>query len=261
MTEEERRSPLFQELLNFTFRNEYNRQAFEGDEIVVKHWRYRLTKDGWVLVTKPSAESGDELIEKPKSEIYLQNLEIRNNTISPYMKQLNITLKEAKELWKEGIGKALTINDMLLKTWTQEELEEKEGYTWEESFELNSDHFWFIGLDGRVYDDGDCEINRHSDNKKYFKTKEQAESALAFAQLTHIVAKYNEKKWATTENGLTIHYMIAAYNNGDLEVVKTTYGAMVLPRQMFLFCDENDAKSCLDTNKELWSKYWMIKNG
>lgn len=139
--------------------------------------------------------------------------------------------------------------------FTKEELEGNKGYTWEESF---SGEGWFIGIDGFIYNKNI--LTPHQINKIYFRKKEQAESALAFAQLSHIVARYNQDKFAITEDGMTIHYYIQAYNNDTLKVVKTTYLSMMLPRQPFLFCAPVDAETSLEVNKKLWRQYYMIND-
>lgn len=176
----------------------------------------------------------------------------KKSPTSQYMKQLNITLQEAKELWKEY--KLIKERDLtafeavclrhISRTWAAEELEEKEGYTWEESF---SSEGWAITEEGINLEKDVLSTWRGA--KSIFKTKEQAESALAYAQLTHIVAKSNEKE---TDDGKV--YFIYRTTDNELIVGDT---------RMFKhlgFYSATSAMNSLKINRELWEKYWMVSS-
>lgn len=174
----------------------------------------------------------------------------------------HLTLAEAKTLYNFVKNKKYTVGyekslkeimDLVTKHYTIEQLEGKKGFTWEDSFDGKG--FWISGSDSSIRCIDTSVIA--DEHKNVFKTKERAESSLAFAQLSHIVDKYNEGNYATTENGITVNYYIQAYNNNDLKVVKTTYFAMVLPKQVFLFNRKEDAETSLEVNKSLWEQFWM----
>ncbi len=123
--------------------------------------------------------------------------------------------------------------------------EEKKGFTWEESFNCA----------GAFIDDRTSIVKSHSAmathdcNKAVFKTQKQAFSALAFAQLSHIVAKYNEGK----EPGGRWKSFIYVNASRCLEVGGTNKDEMEL-----CFYLTEDAYTSLEVNKELWEQYWMI---
>lgn len=131
----------------------------------------------------------------------------------------------------------------LLENFTKEELEPKKGFTWEESF--NMDGFYIKSGDS-IREVTDLLVT--DGHKHVFKTKEQAESALAFAQLTHIVAKYNEGK--SKEKCFYTIYK----NAGCLCVCMDPQDYLGIS-----FIDEKDAILSMEVNNELWEKYWMIK--
>jgi hypothetical protein len=148
------------------------------------------------------------------------------------------------------------ISDWLLENFTKEELEPKQGFTWEDSF--CGDGF-YIGTDSQI---------RHAKGsvcdlaKNIFKTREQAESALAFAQLTHIVAKYNEGKKPLNMGPLSLptYFFIFPTSSGKLEYAKYMNESEDGPDSVMLkFNRREDAKTSLEANRELWEQYWMTK--
>ena len=186
-------------------------------------------------------------------------------------KQIKMSLETARELYKEVTDmsvpcregmhemerepskKEQILHKLLLENFTRDELEGNKGYTWEESFDKGAHNFWFIGLDAHIYDDGDCE-QRVDDNKKYFKTKEQAKSALAFAMLSHIVSKTNEGK-----SSEVLMYVIRPTGKDGILMITTiekdeNYHGLA-------FYNPNDAGNSIGINSELWKQYWMINNG
>lgn len=166
-------------------------------------------------------------------------------------KTIKMSLDTAREWYK--LAKQNESNNTqpaiswLLENFTKEELEPKKGFTWEESF--NGAGFYTAqGMTG-IAAVGNYEAIKS--NQCLFKTKEQAESALAFAQLTHIVAKYNEGK----KKGNGYYYSIYRYRGvGDLIISHGVSDYLGIS-----FVDEEDAKTSMEVNKGLWKQYWMIK--
>lgn len=170
----------------------------------------------------------------------------------PNVKTIKMSLDTAREWYK--LAKQNESNNTqpaiswILENFTKEELEPKKGFTWDDSFDgegfcIETQHHALI-LRAR---------NKPIDftSKRLFKTKEQAESALAFAQLTHIVAKYNEGK--SCVNG----YYYSIFHFDDYNDLVINYG-----RSNYLgisFVNEEDARLSMEVNKDLWKQYWMIK--
>ncbi len=152
----------------------------------------------------------------------------------------------AKQLDPDGVA-----IKFLKENFTKEELEGNKGYSWEESFSGNGGYY--ITLFGDV--GHSLSTKKEDSNKNLFRTKEQAESALAFAQLSHIVAKYNDNKYFKTSNGKTEYYYVTCFNGVDLGINSFTVGQIKLHLP---FCDFEDAKTSLEVNKDLWEKYWML---
>lgn len=145
---------------------------------------------------------------------------------------LEISLEQARKIWntkssEHTISESLNaIHGLLLENFTREELEDKKGYTWEESVES-------------------CGI--------VYKTEKQALSALAFAQLSHIVAYANSKSGPpkVDGHGFMVMYCVIAYSDNTLKVEKWMPTYSILP-----FNTEEDAENSLITNKELWEQFY-----
>jgi len=197
------------------------------------------------------------------------------NQTKPMEKTLKMSVETARELWKEVKDafiehsvdlkersydktneiKGVAIKKLLLENFTKEELEGKKGFTWEESF---SGEGFCLRIDSAIINFKKCVPD--TENKNVFKTEKQALSALAFAQLTHIVAKYNSVS-VLPESELDINltlYKIEAYNNSDLKVEKWKPYSCVLPLNVFWFNSEKDAETSLEVNRTLWEQYYML---
>ena len=156
-------------------------------------------------------------------------------------KQIKMSLELAREFYKDATE---ITKKWLLENFTKEELECKKGFTWEDSFSGNG--YWI-----------DKNSNIHKlrtvggfaeDHKNIFLTEAHAKSALAFAQLSHIVAKYNEGKEIAHS-----HYTINNLRN-KLEVLN-----FESIKHTLLFSAEEDAITSLEVNRELWEQYHMIE--
>lgn len=190
---------------------------------------------------------------------YVDPLGEENNLNKPNMKKtIEISLYAARKIHKtyKTFGDTNTIapigivliHDIILDNFTKEELEGNKGYTFEESF--NGSGYAIIqehGVAGHV-------VTGHKPNspmvKHIFKTKGQAESALAFAQLSHIVAKYNEGK-----TGCNLAYTIKLKMSKNTLFIDALEYDDEFPHLAFLTSD--DAYTSMQVNKELWNKYHM----
>lgn len=172
-----------------------------------------------------------------------------------------ISLEEARAIWKT-IPKDNPSNwsasdrlarEILLHNFKEEALEIK-GFTWANSFEGGG---WYISPNSDVMFSG-ISSNPTFQNKNVFKTKKQAESALAFAQLSHIVEKYNEDNFAVAKDGKTTLYYVAAYNDNSLKIDECQYFECIQPVRNLMFNKKESAERSMEVNRELWEKYWMI---
>lgn len=138
---------------------------------------------------------------------------------------------------QDEVGKLI---NKLLKHYTKDQLEgklEKPGFTWKDSF---NDRGYYIG--------GLLVVDANKDSVYLFKTREQALSALAFAQLTHIAAKYNDEGELLKDTT----YVISNTELG-LQVINV-YSDYALIK----FNRRSDAETSLEVNNALWKQYWMI---
>lgn len=174
--------------------------------------------------------------------------EITNKTME---KQIKMSLETAKKLYADLVKSSGAANEslkeLLLENFTIEELEPKKGFTWEDSISKSG---YFINEESEV-----CAIkmvNDHSNNKAVFKEYKQAQSALAFSQLSHIVAKYNEGK---KSSAWAFSVFCLNYREGFLSVEPISFNDK-LPHMIFL--TKADSETSLDVNLELWRQYWML---
>ena len=156
-------------------------------------------------------------------------------------KPVKMSLETAREFYKDATE---ITKKWLLENFTKEELECKKGFTWEDSFSGNG--YWI-----------DKNSNIHKlrtvggfaeDHKNIFLTEAHAKSALAFAQLSHIVAKYNEGKIKQQ------FYYTIDNCNGTLLV-----DGLSNIKSILMFYTVEDARTSLEVNRELWEQYWMIE--
>lgn len=181
-------------------------------------------------------------------------------------KTIKMSLDTAQKLWKvcndmsvptrygecpsrrEPTEYEILIRDILLTNFTKEELEGKKGFTWEESF--SGDGYYIDQTTAEIKTVKNYVQGEYNSATNVFKTHKQALSAIAFAQLSHIVAKYNEGKVVSKP-----YYIIQPDSEG--------IGSLIIrqsrtPHQLY-FVFKSDADISLEVNRELWSQYWMIK--
>lgn len=168
-------------------------------------------------------------------------------------KTIEMSLETAREwyvLAKENkiSGKTNPAIRFLEENFTIEELEGKKGYTWEESFLGDGYSIAQMSPPGIVRE---YSRPRSIYYRSVFRTEKQALSALAFAQLSHIVAKYNA---GPVQGYSTAIFVIRPNRDGKLEVAATTYADSYFLK----FLNKEDAATSLEVNHQLWKQYWMM---
>jgi hypothetical protein len=158
-------------------------------------------------------------------------------------KNIKMSLETARRFWKDKMNEPLRA--FLLENFTKEELEDlPPTITWENSF--NGDGY-LIGLNGNVEEKKSSIVFIY--NRGIFKEEKQALSALAFAQLSHIVAKYNR---SVMEASKGTSYSILTLN-GELFVHDGLHGTRQLE-----FLSRDNANRSLINDRDLWAQYWML---
>jgi len=169
-----------------------------------------------------------------------------------------MSFETAQELRRDEIKKrdeenlnCTPLAKWLLDNFTKEELEGKKGFTWEDSFDggfriIEDDNDLAPKVGGYFKSDA---LQYHKDA---FKTESQAKSALAFAQLSHIVSKHNASRVFNQ------CYSCVVYMNGSLGVY--TYSETVGFRLNLPFLNLDDAYVSMEVNRQLWLDYWEISS-
>lgn len=129
----------------------------------------------------------------------------------------------------------------------------KEGFTWEESF---SGDGWYVGSGSEIH--RLTNVKPLETQKNVFATEKQALSTLAFAQLSHIVNKYNEGKTVpiTFQDGIPHTFHPYMGYNGMLTYHALNHTCNIY-HPPFGFYNKNDIETSLKINKALWEQYWM----
>lgn len=166
-------------------------------------------------------------------------------------KNIKMSLESARKLWKSaneghGYGSRDFVLSLLGENFTKEELEGCDGYTWEDSFSGDGYEISqvedYAPIVGKVSYGGAFDYCKH-----LFRTENQSLSALAFAQLSHIVAKYNDCRGAPA-------YEFWVIERIDLELGITKSRVF----HHLSFNNFDDCRKSLLTNRKLWEQYWMI---
>lgn len=159
-------------------------------------------------------------------------------------KTIKMSLDIARKMYND-VDLPNYLTHFVLENFTKEELEEKKGYSWEESV---SGRGYYIHQSESTIKDV-LILSKTQRNNNCFKTEKQARSALAFAQLSHIVAKYNDEFKGKNINT----YGVVVNNIYKLEVM-TICDYMC----QLVFRSHADATVSMKENNELWKQYWMI---
>ena len=134
------------------------------------------------------------MLGKPISIQFIPKNYVINNTKTNKMREIKISLETATR-WYNGTDTEL--RDLAVQTYP-ELLKKELPKSWEELKEING---YFVDIDSDIYDIK-CNLN-DSSVKNIFATKEQAEASIALAQLSQLMAVYNDgwvanwKAWKT----------------------------------------------------------------
>ena len=172
------------------------------------------------------------------------------------MKDRKITL--SLETAKEWYNKGGELKEVALQAYSEGELKPKPLVrSWEDAF--NGYGCW-VGPDAKLEaypnsgggPNGNASVITSDSNKGMFRTKAHAKSALAFAQLSHIVADANgdwmpdwslscERKYSidSTDSGLRADPCGGLFHHLPMKSKKI-------------------AEECLRLHPKLWADYWMI---
>jgi len=143
-------------------------------------------------------------------------------------------------------GKLLTIQEFIELSGMEVPKPDKRGFTWGDSF--SGDGAYMHSTNSEV-----CEINGiepEDVNKCVFRNTDYAESSLAYAQLTHIVAKYNEGKEIDIDGWV---YCIEKHED------KLVVESFRTVQPLLTFNTLEYAQTSLEVNRELWEQFWMVK--
>ena len=192
------------------------------------------------------------------SNICFQFSESKPNQPMKEERTLKMSLETAKELYKQCIDNPALSNGVyknwLLQNFTKEELEGNKGYTWEESYAPGG---YYICADANgILVKKVINSERLDHFKSVFRTEKEALSALAFAQLSHICAKYNSNaEIRLPERGMVKFYSVVPDSTHNLLLLYETSerNSTHLP-----FNKKEDAIISKDVNSELWKQFWML---
>ena len=119
--------------------------------------------------------------------------------------------------------------------------------SWWESFNGKG---WFIDTSSQI--EFRENLKKHNYNNNIFKTEAQAKSALAFAQLSHIVADANGDWVADWFDQRQNKYVVELSRNN---LISTYYCST---KQLLPMKSEEIADACLEKHRTLWENFWMI---
>lgn len=176
---------------------------------------------------------------------------------------ITMSIETARKVWGSvkprvtdlGNGYTTTSNSgpndlmatILLDNFSKEELEGKEGFTWEESFQ--SGYALETNFSKLRVDIKKCSNPVAQEHfKDQFRTEKQALSALAFAQLSHICAKANEGK------PLSKNYVGVVRRQVD----ELIFCERNKDEYHLYFHETKDAETSLRVNRALWEQYWCL---
>jgi len=177
-----------------------------------------------------------------KMEIYTTNQLYLLHII---MKTLKISLQKAQELY----GKEDTMDQLLLETFTKDELEPKPAFP--EWINLDFKKGFYISNLSEIIDADITNVGQCWKDTNMFATKAQAKSALAMAQLSQLM-KHVNKGWEPDWTDGNTKYCLRA-ENGKLSIRRC------LGTHFFLaFRDEETMKGFLNAYEDLIKEYFMI---
>lgn len=156
-------------------------------------------------------------------------------------RNLEITLEQARSLYKSNPE----LKEMLLNSFTIEELENKEIKCWED---LNAICGFYINANSQLR--GETTSYTSELNKNIFKTEEQALSCLAKAQLSQLLAEYNGDWKPDFTDGRDRKYIIIKYDNNI--GIDWSYKN----NDFLIFKTKEKAEKFLELHRELIEQYY-----
>jgi hypothetical protein len=184
-----------------------------------------------------------EMLATPKSNSHRRSLLVAQ--MKEIMKQIkNHTTMTNED--KQTIDKLQAELDKLKAKLMDVPKPTKRGFTWEDSF--SGEGAYVRSHNSEVCEVGD--IDPLDFNKCVFRNTDYAKSSLAYAQLTHIVEKYNEGK----ERGIDGWVFCIAKREDNLII--SDWGGFHLPLPFYTV---EDAETSLEVNRKLWEQFWMLK--
>jgi len=140
---------------------------------------------------------------KPINIQFIPKNYLTNNTKTNKMREIKISLETATR-WYNGTDTEL--KDLAVQTYP-ELLKKELPKSWEELKEING---YYVDIDSDIYD---IKYNLNdSSAKNIFATKEQAEASVALAQLSQLMAVYNDG-WVADWGKTDYKYVIRFVNN------------------------------------------------
>lgn len=160
-------------------------------------------------------------------------------------KAVLMTAEQAKSLYEQNNS----FRETLLSEFTDEELGiKRELKRWSELGDI-----WGYGVDQRTGGVIECiaKSTHYKHNEFIFKTEKQAESSLAMAQLSQLMADLGDECNVDWNDGNEKYTIVAQFENlyGGFE-----YGF----RQFLAFKTESVRDAFLEKHKELIKQYFMI---
>lgn len=200
------------------------------------HFDVVLTLDEFVVITAPKVG---------RKSVRVESIGFSRGCVGD--REIRISLELARRMYND-VNLPIYLGELVTSNFTEEELNPKKGFSWEESF---GNKGYYISNCAEVVS-YEPEYSVKGFNKNLFKTESQARSALAFAQLSHIVAKYNEGKKSVSDA-----WTISSTNSvcGNLFVRQFGFTGH-LPHLVFF--TREDAETSRVVNRALWEQYWMV---
>lgn len=229
----------------------YSNPSTFGREISIKTF---------LLLSDYTPENFNEKYPELYDEIRECKIMEKNCNCQPEVKEklIAISLEMARKLYAnatEGMA-AESMMTLLLENFTKNELEGKEGFAWGDCWPLHG--YYFDNKNGFITGVCGTHLIKSNKNKHVFKSERQALSSLAFAQLTHILPKYNEGK-APNDNKMFEAPMLYSVQPINDRGTLGTWFVSGPHDKFFLFFKKEDAETSLRVNRELWEQYWMIE--
>ena len=164
-------------------------------------------------------------------------------------RKITLSLDTAKEWYNKG-GE---LKEVALQAYSEDELKPMALVrSWEDAFNGGDGSAYIDTTSMIIVEKGTNSLDVYSNrkaNKCVFHTAAHAKSAVAFAQLSHIVADANERFvgahdgcWHQVQQDRCHLQVLSGYGESIGLVMKT----------------HEMAKECINTHRELWNKYFMI---